>query len=203
MDSQTTFGSSSDTSRRGWWSRPIVTIPASNDRDPTFKESAVVYSPLLAGLSTTVAIFLILSFIDKAHPHPKFSIQSVAVSHSTATCHVDFLVKNPSSRYSIYYDTGDASLRLGHINIDVFNVTRKRNYRDHTAFSLDFTAGEVNGTDVGSRELHIKLGGKHKRCVACDEAGHFDVICQNLTRSHENTKKIKCQSYFTRLQKFV
>ncbi|KAF3562537.1 hypothetical protein DY000_02017097 [Brassica cretica] len=206
MDSQTTFGNptSSDTRRR-WWSRPILTLTSSEDDPaPTFKETAVFISPFLAGFSTAVAIYLILLFIDKAHSrsHPKFSIQSIAFSHSTATYHVDFLVKNPSSKYSIYYDVGDASVRFGHLNIDVFNITRKRNYRDHTAFSLDFVAGEVNGTDVVSRELHIKLRGKHKRYVDCTEAGHFDVRCQNLTRSHENIKKIKCYSGFTPLRKF-
>ena len=203
MDSQTTSGNptSSDTRRRWWWSRPIVTL----GHEQTFKEFAVFISPFFAGFFTAVAIYLLLLFIDKAHSqsHPKFSIQSITVSPYSTTCHVDFLVKRPSSRYSIYYDVGDASVRFGHTNVDVFNITRKRNSRDHTAFSLDFVAGEVNGTDVVSQELHIKLRGKHKRYVDSTEAGHFDVRCQNLTRSHENIKKIKCYSCFTRLKKFV
>ncbi|CAH8389903.1 unnamed protein product [Eruca vesicaria subsp. sativa] len=208
MESQTTSGNPtpSDT-RRWWWSRPITTLDLSDDHDPTIKESAIFIAPFLAAFSTTFTIYLILLIIDKAHSrcHAKFSIQSITVSpsFSSSTCHVDFLVKNPNSRYSIYYDVGDASVRFGNLTIDVFNIIPKRNYRDHTAFSLDFVAGEVNGTDVVSQELYIKLRGKHKRYVASTEAGHFDVRCQNLTRSHENIEKIKCYSFFTRLKKLV
>ncbi|CAN7140514.1 unnamed protein product [Brassica rapa subsp. narinosa] len=183
MDSQTTSGNptSSDTRRRWWWSRPIVTL----GHEQTFKEFAVFISPFFAGFFTAVAIYLLLLFIDKAHSqsHPKFSIQSITVSPYSTTCHVDFLVKRPSSRYSIYYDVGDASVRFGHTNVDVFNITRKRNSRDHTAFSLDFVAGEVNGTDVVSQELHIKLRGKHKRYVDSTEAGHFDSFKINMAIS--------------------
>ncbi|XP_018511022.2 uncharacterized protein LOC103845568 [Brassica rapa] len=186
MDSQTTSGNptSSDTRRRWWWSRPIVTL----DHEQTFKEFAVFISPFFAGFFIAVAIYLIFLFIDKAHSqsHPKFSIQSITVSPYSTTCHVDFLVKKPSSRYSIYYDVGDASVRFGHTNVDVFNITRKRNSRDHTAFSLDFVAGEVNGTDVVSQELHIKLRGNHKRYVDSTEAGHFDLFAHSVSVTNTN-----------------
>ncbi|CAH2072193.1 unnamed protein product [Thlaspi arvense] len=167
--------SSSSSSRlREWWLRPVVTIPATNDHDPTFKEFAALLSPFCGALFTVVAILSVFASIDKAHPHAKFSIQSVAVSPSGATWHVDFLVENPSSRYSIYYDDDDASVRLGDLSVDVFKITRKRVYRDHTAFSLDFDA-QGNGNDAVSGQLDIKLGGKHKRYVDYHEAGHFDI----------------------------
>ncbi|KAL0735335.1 hypothetical protein Bca4012_011545 [Brassica carinata] len=180
--------SSSDT--RWWWSRPIATMPADADRRPTSKEKAAYFSPLWGGLLTAVAMFLYFLFTDKADPHAKFSIQSIAISPFAATYHFDFLVRNPSSRYSIYYDDRDASVRFGHTNVDVFNITRKRNYRDHTAFSLDFVAGEViNGTDVA---LHIKLRGMHERYIDYNEAGYFDITCH--IRSKENIEKINCHS---------
>ncbi|KAJ0266549.1 Transmembrane protein [Hirschfeldia incana] len=186
----------SDTRRRWWWSRPIVTLPAPGDRDATSKECAAFLSPLWGGILTATAIFLYFLFTDAADPHPKFSIQSIAISPSSATYHVHFLVRNPSSRYSIYYDDRDASVRFGHVNVAVFNIIRERSYRDHTAFTLAFDAGEViNGTDV---ELHIKLRGMHERYIDYDEAGHFDITCQ--IRSKENIEKINCHSCFTHLR---
>ncbi|KAL0887367.1 hypothetical protein Bca101_011350 [Brassica carinata] len=128
-------------------------MPADADRRPTSKEKAAYFSPLWGGLLTAVAMFLYFLFTDKADPHAKFSIQSIAISPFAATYHFDFLVRNPSSRYSIYYDDRDASVRFGHTNVDVFNITRKRNYRDHTAFSLDFVAGE-RVVDLINGKLH-------------------------------------------------
>ncbi|CAH8383269.1 unnamed protein product [Eruca vesicaria subsp. sativa] len=193
----------SDTRRHGrWWSRPIVTMPATGDRAATFKESAVYFSPLLGSLFTAMAMFLIFLFTDKADQHAKFSIQSIAISPSTATYHVDFLVRNPSSRYSIYYNDPDASVRFGDVNVAVFYIVHERKYGDHTAFSLVFDAGElINGTD--DVELHIKLRGMHKRYIDYDEAGHFDIRCQNLSRSKENIEKINCHSYFTQLRMLI
>ncbi|KAF8113345.1 hypothetical protein N665_0050s0005 [Sinapis alba] len=169
---------SSDTRRRGWWSRPIATMPAAGVRDATFKESAACFSPLLGSLLTAVAIFLFFLFTDKADPHAKFSIQSIVISPSSATYHVDFLVRNPSSSYSIYYDDRDASVRFGDVNVAVFNIIRERSYRDHTAFS-----------------------GVHERYIDYDEAGYFDITCQ--IRSNENIKKINCHSCFTHLRMLV
>lgn len=183
---------------REWWSRPILTIPAGITN---FKEFAAFLSPFVGGLITVVIIFAISSAIDKAQPHAKFSIQSVAFSPSAATWHVDFLVENPISRYSIYYD-GDVSVRLGQRNVDVFKITRRRSYGDHTAFSLAFDA-EGSGNDAVSGQLHVKLAGKHKRYVDDDEAGHFHITCQNLTRSHENIKNIICHSSFMHSNFFV
>ncbi|CAF2337959.1 unnamed protein product, partial [Brassica napus] len=179
-----------------WWSRPIATLPAPDDRKATSKELAAYFSPLWGGLLTAIAMFLIFLFTDEADPHAKFSIQSIAISPSTATYHVDFLVRNPSSRYSIYYDDRDASVRFGDVNVAVFKIIRERSYRDHTAFSLAFDAGEViNGTDV---ELHIKLRGMHERYIDYDEAGHFDTTCH--IRSKENIEKINCHSGFTHMR---
>lgn len=198
---------SSATPRR-WWSRPIVTYPAPNDREPTCKEVMASIAPCCGGLFTVVAVFCIFNFIvDQTLSHAKFSIQSISVSPSSAsvasTWHVDFLVKNPSSRYSIYYDGDDAYVRLGPLNAAVLNISHKRESRDVTAFSLVFVAEEGNGNDVVSEQLDVKLRAKHKRYVDDDEAGHFDVRCQNLTRSHENNiDKIICQSSFTDLKMF-
>ncbi|VVB16866.1 unnamed protein product [Arabis nemorensis] len=186
---------SSSPALRRWWTRPIVTYPASNDREPTCTEELADIIPCCSGLFTVVAVFCIfLLVLDKTLPHAKFSIQSINVSPSdVATWHVEFLVKNPSSRYSIYYGGDDASVRLGPLNVAVLNISHRRESRDVTALSLAFVAEN----NVVSEELDVKLRGKHKRYVDGDEAGHFDVRCQNLTRSHEN--KIICQSSFTPL----
>ncbi|ESQ42177.1 hypothetical protein EUTSA_v10015608mg [Eutrema salsugineum] len=115
------------------------------------------------------------------HPHAKISIQSVAVS--SATWQIDFLMKNPSSRYSIYYDEDDTTVNLGPLNAAVLNITRKRDSRDQAAFSLAFLAEKGNSSnDVVSEELDIKLRAKHKRYTDFNEAGHFNIRCQNLTR---------------------
>ncbi|CAA7039348.1 unnamed protein product [Microthlaspi erraticum] len=186
---------------REWWSRPILTIKERGQA--TFKEFVALLSPFVGGLITVIIIYAVSSSIDQAHSHAKFSIQSVAFSPSSATWHVDFLVENPSSRYSIYYD-GDTSVRLGQLNVDVFKITRKRSSRDHTAFSLAFDA-EGSGNDAASsgQLLHVKLAGKHKRYVDDDRAGHFDITCQNLTRSHENIKNIICHSSFMHSNVFI
>ncbi|ESQ42175.1 hypothetical protein EUTSA_v10015632mg [Eutrema salsugineum] len=181
---------------RGWWSRPIVTVPASNDREATFKESAAQATPYCAGFLTFFVPCFILLSIDNVQFHAKISIQSI--SASSATWQIDFLMQKPSSRYSIYYDVDDTTVNLGPLNAAVLNVTRKRDSRDHTAFSLAFLAEEGNRSDVVSEELDINLRAKHKRYIADnDEAGHFNIRCQNLTRSRE---KITCQSSFTRLK---
>ncbi|VVB16864.1 unnamed protein product [Arabis nemorensis] len=194
--------SSSATPRR-WWSRPIVTLTASNDRPTTFTESIAFVTPCCTGIFTVVAFFYILLLIDQSLSHAKFSIQSIAVSPSdVATWHVDFLVNNPSTRYSMYYDGNDASVRLGPLNAAVLNISRRREARDVTVMSLAFAAEEGSGNDVVS--LGVKLRAMHKRYVNYDEAGHLDVRCQNLTRSHENVNihKIICQSSFTPLERF-
>ncbi|KAG2333543.1 hypothetical protein Bca52824_004723 [Brassica carinata] len=116
---------------------------------------------------------------------------------SSATWQGDFLVKNPSSRYSIYYDGDDAAVSLGSQNVAVLNVTSRRVSRDHTAFSLSFVAEEGNRSDVVSEDLKIRLMGKHKRYTFDDEAGFFNIRCQNVTRGRE---KIICESSFTDLK---
>ncbi|CAA7039346.1 unnamed protein product [Microthlaspi erraticum] len=210
MDSQTNAyqsppSSSSSGSRLcGWWFRPIVTLPANNDpnRKDTFMESAVGFSPFLGALFTVIAMYLILSLkIDKAHPHAKVSIQHIHVSSNTWK--VDFLVKDTSSRYSIYYGDSDASVRLGQINAAVLNITRKRGHsRDHMLFSLAFVAEQQgNRSGVVSEELDVKLRAKHKLYLYPDEAGHFNIRCQDLTRSRD--KIIICQSSFTKPKRFL
>ncbi|KFK26336.1 hypothetical protein AALP_AA8G234600 [Arabis alpina] len=153
--------SSSSSTLRGWWSRPIATYPASNDREPTCSESIAFLTPGCGGIFTVIAVFWIFYLLmDRSLPHAKFSIQSITVSPSpSATWQVEFLVKNPSSRYSIYYDGDDASVRLGPLNVAVLDVSHRRESRDVTALSLAFVAQN----DVVSEELHVKLRGKHKR----------------------------------------
>ncbi|CAA7039344.1 unnamed protein product [Microthlaspi erraticum] len=211
MDSQTNTyqpprsSSSSGSRLNGWWFRPIVTPPANNDdpnRKATFMDFAAGFSPFLGALFTVIAMYLILSLkIDKAHPHAKVSIQHIDVSSNT--WQVDFLVKDPSSRYSIYYDDSDASVRLGQLNAAVLNITRKRGHsRDHTLFSLAFVAEQQgNRSGVVSEELDVKLRAKHKLYLDPDEAGHFNIRCQNLTRSRD--KIILCQSIFTKSNRFL
>ncbi|VVB16858.1 unnamed protein product [Arabis nemorensis] len=194
---------SSSSPPRRWWSRPIATYPASNDREPTCTEWWASASPCCGGLLTVIAVFCIFSYvIDQSLPHAKFSIQSMNVSPSSsvATWHVDFLVKNPTSRYSIHFDGDDASVSLGTLNAAVLNVSHIRESRDVTALSLAFVAEDGDRNDTVSKELDFKLSGKHKLYTDVDEAGHFVIRCQNLTRSQENNiDEIVCQSSFTPL----
>ncbi|KAL0709872.1 hypothetical protein Bca4012_016850 [Brassica carinata] len=175
----------------------MVTVPPSDERSPTGKEMAAMYAPFSGGFFTVLVVFLIFLFIDKAHSHAKISLQSLAVS--SATWQVDFVVKKLSSRYSIYYDGDDAAVRLGSQNVAVLNITSERVSRDHTAFSLSFVAEEENRSDVISEELKIKLRAKHKRYVDDDEAGHFNIRCQNVSRGRD---KIICESSFTLFKSF-
>ncbi|CAH2072195.1 unnamed protein product [Thlaspi arvense] len=206
MDSQTnsypTPPSSSASRLCGWWSRPIATLPAAtNGRQATLKEYAASLSPFLGAIFTIVAIFLILHlYIDQAQPHAKVSIQNIAVSSDT--WQIDFLVKNPSFMYLIYSDDGDgdATVGLGHLNAAVLNITRKRDSKDHAAFSLVFVAEQGNRSDaVYGEQLDITLRARHKRYTDFDEAGHLNIRCQNLIRGRE---KIICQSSFTPLKTF-
>ncbi|CAN8252544.1 unnamed protein product [Cochlearia groenlandica] len=181
MDSQSNYNtveyppappSSSAGGFREWWTRPIVTMPAANDeRKATFKESAVCFSPCTGALLTFLPVFFILLFIDKAKPHANFSVQSISISPSSATWHVDFLVRNPSSRYSISYEDGDyVSVTLGELKAAVLNITtHDEGYgKDHTFLSLEFVVeGEWVGNDVVEKELCVKLSGKHKVHIEC------------------------------------
>ncbi|KAF2572924.1 hypothetical protein F2Q70_00005697 [Brassica cretica] len=182
---------------RPWWSRPMMTIPLSSERKATDKECAAMWAPCCGGLFTLFAVCLIFSFIDKAHSHAKISLQSLAVS--SATWQGDFLVKNPSSRYSIYYDGDGAAVRLGSRNAAVLNITSQRVSRDHTAFLLSFVAEEGNRSDVVSEDLDIKLMAKHKLYLDDDEAELFNIRCQHVTRGRE---KIICESSFTHFKLF-
>ncbi|KAG5403521.1 hypothetical protein IGI04_009640 [Brassica rapa subsp. trilocularis] len=182
---------------RPWWSRPMMTVPPISERKSTCKEMAVMCAPCCGGFFTIVLVFLIFSSINDAHFHAKISLQSFAVS--SATWQGDFLVKIPSSRYSICYDGDDASVTLGLRNVAVLNITSRRVSRDHTAFSLSFVAEEGNRSDVVSEDLDIKLVAKHKRYEDYDKAGEFNIRCQNLTRGRE---KIICDSSFTDLKLF-
>ncbi|CAA7038130.1 unnamed protein product [Microthlaspi erraticum] len=185
---------------RGWWSRPIATLPAKNDREATCEECAAYCSPCYGGLFTVIVVFSIFSSINNAHFHAKISIQSMAIS--SGTWQVDFLVEDTSPSYSIYYDADDAAVKLGPRNVACLNITRSLDdCRDQhrAAFSLFFVAEEGNRSVVVSEELDIKLRAEHKRYVNFDEAGHINIRCKNLTRGLD--EKIICQSYFTELKK--
>ncbi|CAE5963152.1 unnamed protein product [Arabidopsis arenosa] len=152
--------------RRGWWSRPIITIP--RDREPTLMEIIALLTPMYLGAITLIIVY----FINQAPYQAKFNIQSIAVSPSTATWHVDFLVTNPNSRYSIYYG-GDTAVRLGSLNAAVLNTSHKSNCPNQTVFSVDFVV-EDNPNDVVYEQLDIKLRAKHKTDLG-DIAGHIDI----------------------------
>ncbi|XP_018474250.1 uncharacterized protein LOC108845561 [Raphanus sativus] len=123
---------------RQWWSRPMMTIPPSTERDSNCKEMAAMCAPFCGGIFTFVLIILILSFIDKAHLHAKISLQSLAVS--SATWQGDFLVKKTElegNRSDVV--SGDLDIKLmakhkpymgcdeaGHLNIRCQNVNRGR-----------------------------------------------------------------------------
>ncbi|KAG7556056.1 hypothetical protein ISN44_As11g021290 [Arabidopsis suecica] len=187
--------------RRRWWSRPIVTIPPTHVREATCMETTICCTPCWAGLFTILAVYLLIfHVIDNARCHAKFSIQSIAVSPSSTTWHVDFLVQNPSSRYSIYYGADETTVSLGPLNAAVLDTFHERKSRSHTAFSVDFVA-EGNPNGVVFEELYIKLKATHKvyRYVF-DNAGHIDIRCHNLTRSYENVERIQCHSSYTKLE---
>ncbi|XP_010456630.1 PREDICTED: uncharacterized protein LOC104738095 [Camelina sativa] len=187
--------------RRRWWSRPIVTLPATNDRKATCMETTVCISPCFGSIFTIVAVMVyMLYFVDNAQCDAKFAIQSIAVSPSSTIWHVDFLVKNPSSRFSIYYEGYETAVSLGSLSTAVLNTYHERKSPSHTAFSVDFVA-EGNLNDVVSEQLDIKLRAKHKT-FGDDYAndGYVDIMCHNLTRSHENVEKIHCHSSFTKLK---
>ncbi|KAL9811084.1 hypothetical protein AtNW77_Chr5g0106031 [Arabidopsis thaliana] len=187
--------------RVGWWSRPIVTVPLGNDREPTCKETTVCLTPCCAGLFTIVAVYLLIfHVVNNAHCHAKFSIQSITVSPSSATWHVDFLVKNPSPRYSIYYGPDETAVSLGTLNAAVLDTFHERKSRSHTAFSVDFIA-EGNPNGVVFKELYVKLKAKRKIYGnVFGYAGHIDIRCQNLTRSYENVEKIHFHSSYTDME---
>jgi len=89
---------------------------------------------------------------------------------------------------------------LGTLSAAVLNTSHERKSPSHTAFSVDFVA-EGNPNDVVSEQLDVKLRGTHKSYGEnYDNAGHIDVSCRNLTRSHENVEKIQCHSSFTKLK---
>ncbi|XP_023635705.1 uncharacterized protein LOC17882756 [Capsella rubella] len=187
--------------RLGWWLRPIVTVPARHDRQATCMENTVCITPCCAAIFTIIAVMLFMfQVLDKAQCDAKFTIQAIAVSPSSATWHVDFLVKNPSSRYSIYYEKDETAVSLGALSAAVLNIYHEPKSPSHTAFSVDFVAqGYPN--DVVFQQLYIKLRAKHKTYGdSYDNAGHVEIRCHNITRSNENVDKIHCHSSFTKLK---
>ncbi|KAG7551474.1 hypothetical protein ISN45_Aa06g021470 [Arabidopsis thaliana x Arabidopsis arenosa] len=142
--------------RRRWWSRPIVTVPQPHVREANCMETMVCCTPLWAGLFTILAVYLLIfHVIDNARCHAKFSIQSIAVSPSSATWHVDFLVKNPSSRYSIYYGANETTVSLSPLNAAVLDTFHERKSRSHTAFSVDFVAEELFADSVSVSNANV------------------------------------------------
>ncbi|KAG7551477.1 hypothetical protein ISN45_Aa06g021500, partial [Arabidopsis thaliana x Arabidopsis arenosa] len=181
--------------RRGWWTRPIVTFPAEHDRKLNCKEATAFMTPCCGGIFTVIAIMVYISHVINAHCDAKFSIQSLTVSPSSATWHVDFLVKNPSSRYTIYYGDDETAVRLGSLNAAVLNTSHQRMSRSHTAFAVDFVAEDTQNADDVGKQLDIKLRAKHQGYGEdYPEAGHVDIMCHNLTRNHEKVEKIQCIS---------
>ncbi|XP_010495349.1 PREDICTED: uncharacterized protein LOC104772432 [Camelina sativa] len=154
-----------------------ATLPKTQDREPTGKEGGLVCTGFCGGIFTVIALLVYLyNFVDNAPCDAKFSIESIALSPSSATWHVDFLVKNPSSRYSILYGGDETTVRLGPLNAAVLNTSHERKSPSHTAFSVDFVAeGNTNG--VVFEQLDIKLRAKHKNYGESDNAGHVDISC--------------------------
>ncbi|EOA22193.1 hypothetical protein CARUB_v10002765mg [Capsella rubella] len=147
----------------GWWSRPIATYPAPNDRKATWKEATALVTPFFGILFTFIAVLVYIHcFIENAHCHTKFSIQSIAFSPSSATWHVTFLVHNPNPRYSIYYGGDETGVRLGSSNAAVLSTYHERKSPSHTAFSVDFVAEDNPNDAVVSKELNIKLSAAYK-----------------------------------------
>ncbi|VVB16855.1 unnamed protein product [Arabis nemorensis] len=134
--------------------------------------------------------------------HVDFSVESISVSpSSTATWHVDFLVKDPRSRCPIDYDGDYVYVKLGSLNAVVLNTSHKGRSRGVTSFSVDFATSNqsdfVSASPPRVLELDIKLRAKKKQYVDLDKIGHFDITCQNLMIGHED---IKCDSSFKKLE---
>ncbi|EOA23057.1 hypothetical protein CARUB_v10003827mg [Capsella rubella] len=164
-------------SRRGWWSRPIVTPPAQPDCKSNCNECTLCLTPCCGGILTFIAVWICLgNFIFNAHCDAKFSIQSIAISPSSATWHVDFLVKSPSSRFLIFYGGDETAVRLGPLHAAVLNTSHARKSSSHTDFSVDFVA-EGNSTDAVSEQLQIKLRANHNVYAFHPEPGHIDITC--------------------------
>ncbi|EFH48247.1 predicted protein [Arabidopsis lyrata subsp. lyrata] len=172
---------------RRWWSRPIVTMPPTNGRKATCMETTVCVTPFCAAIFTIIAVCVYLfHFVDNAHCDAKFVIQSIAVSPSSATWHVDFLVKNPSPRFAIYYKGDETDVSLGLLSAAVLNTSHERKSPSHTAFSVDFLA-EGNPNDAVSEQLDIKLRAKHKSYGDdYDNAGHIDLFANSVSVSNAN-----------------
>ncbi|XP_020875791.1 uncharacterized protein LOC9308061 [Arabidopsis lyrata subsp. lyrata] len=172
---------------RGWWSRPIVTLPALHDREATCTDFTAFFTPCCGGIFTVIAVLVFITHvIDNTHCDAKFSIQSIAVSPSSATWHVDFLVKNPSPRYTIYYGGDETAARLGPLNAAVLNASHERKSRSHTAFSVDFAA-EGNPNNEFSKQLDIKLSAKLTSYGEDDpRAGHVDLFANSISVSNAN-----------------
>ncbi|XP_023635726.1 uncharacterized protein LOC17881968 [Capsella rubella] len=185
----------------GWWSRPIATYPAPNDRKATWKEATALVTPFFGILFTFIAVLVYIHcFIENAHCHTKFSIQSIAFSPSSATWHVTFLVHNPNPRYSIYYGGDETGVRLGSSNAAVLSTYHERKSPSHTAFSVDFVAEDNPNDAVVSKELNIKLSAAYKVHIIhfFNHAGYVDIKCRNLALSYDNVEEIQCHSSFTK-----
>ncbi|XP_010495353.1 PREDICTED: uncharacterized protein LOC104772438 [Camelina sativa] len=137
-----------------------------------------------------------------AHCNTKFTIQSITVSPSSARWHVDFLVENLNSRYTILYGVNETAVKLGPLHAAVLNTSHERKSPSHTAFSVDFVA-EGNSTDVVFEQLDIKSRANHKIFGNNPKPGHIDIRCYNLTRNQENVEKVQCYSSFTALEVFA
>ncbi|KAG7603049.1 hypothetical protein ISN45_At05g020510 [Arabidopsis thaliana x Arabidopsis arenosa] len=180
------YASSDMPPRRRWWSRPIVTMPPTNGRKATCKETTVCCIPFCGAIFTIIAVMVYLfHFVDNVQCDAKFAIQSIAVSPSN-TWHVDFLVKNPCPRFSIYYEGDETEVSLGTLSAAVLNTSHERKSPSHTAFSVDFVA-EGNPNDVVSEQLDVKLRGTHKSYGEnYDNAGHIDLFTNSVSVSNAN-----------------
>ncbi|XP_023635727.1 uncharacterized protein LOC17883999 [Capsella rubella] len=173
--------------RVGWWSRPIVSLPTTYDREATCFETTVSVTPVFAAIFTIVAVMRILyQVVDSAQCDAKFTIQAIAVSPSSATWHVDFLVKNPSSRYSIYYEKDETAVSLGALSAAVLTTYHEPKSPSDTAFSVDFVA-QGNPNDVVLEKLYIKLKAKYLSYRdGYNNAGHVELFANSVSVSNAN-----------------
>lgn len=164
------------------------------------EKSAIYCKPFFCAMITFLAANTILIFVPQLPCNVNFSVESISISpSSSATLHVDFLVKNTESRCPIYYDRDDVYTKLGSLNAAVLKTSHTRDSRGRLkSFSVDI-AMERNHQSHDPRvfELDMKLRSKKKHPTFGDEYGHFDIRCQNLTLGYQ---KIKCHSFFVTLK---
>ncbi|XP_024012415.1 uncharacterized protein LOC18019047 [Eutrema salsugineum] len=180
-----------------WWTQ-LHSLFFRREKKLTKEETSALMKPFWLGILTyfaVSAIVLTYFYLDRPPCNVSFSVESVSVSPYPTTWHVDFLVKDPSSRCPINYDGDDVYAKIGPTNAAVLRTFHTHRSRGQTSFSVDLATSNQSDVVAASPrvfELQLKLGA---RKIQDDQIGRFDIRCQMI--GHEN---IKCLSSFKELK---